>query len=118
MSFAARLVHELTHVAVPLDPDVLDDRGQPTAGTPVTTSIRGLVQPRTAREMADSRSAGSEIADHVIFLAPMTLTEADHFLYGDDRLEIVGIRRYEFGRTPHLEVDARRITGDVADVGS
>lgn len=118
MSFAARLVHELTHVAVPLDPDVLDDRGQPTAGTPVTTSIRGLVQPRTAREMADSRSAGSEIADHVIFLAPMTLSAQDHFLYGTDRLDIVGIRRFEYGRTPHLEVDAQRVTPALVEAGS
>lgn len=117
MSFAARLIHDLTHVVTP-GTGADDDYGQPGAGTPVTASVRGLVQPKSARELADTRSAGAALGDHVIFLAPMTLTEADHFLYGDDRLEIVGIRRYEFGRTPHLEVDARRITGDVADVGS
>lgn len=110
MSFAARLIHELTHVATP-PTAVDDDYGQPTPGTPVSTAIRGLVQPKSAREMADTRSAGAVIADHVVFLAPMALTEADYFVHGADRLDIVGIRRYEFGGTPHLEVDARRIAG-------
>jgi hypothetical protein len=76
------------------------------------------VQPKPAREVADTRSAGVPVADHVIFLEPMTLSEADHFLYGGDRLEIVGIRNYRFGHTPHLEVDARRIGDELDDEGS
>jgi hypothetical protein len=117
VSFAARLIHELTHVATPEGP-TRDDYGQPDAGTPVTTAVKGLVQPKSAREIADSRSSGAALGDHVVFLEPMTLSEADHFLYGTDRLEIVGIRRYEFGRTPHLEVDARRITPSPVEEGS
>jgi hypothetical protein len=111
MSFADRLIHTLTHVRVEYDDDLPDDRGQPTPLTPVETEVAGLVQPKNAREMLDFRSVGSEIADHVIFLAPMDLEASDAFTYGGDRYEITGIRRFEFGRTPHLEVDARKITG-------
>lgn len=117
MSYAARLIHTLTHVSTPLSGSD-DAYGQPAPGAPVTASVRGLVQPKSAREVADSRSAGVAVADHVIFLEPMTVSAADHFLYGDDRLEIVGIRSYAFGRTPHLEVDARRVTPGVVEVGS
>lgn len=108
MSFGSRLIHTLTHVATPPS-GIDDDYGQPIPGTPVETELRGLVQPRSVREMADTRSAGADIGDHVIFLFPMTLSPADHFLYAGARFDITGIRSYEFGRTPHLEVDAQRI---------
>lgn len=118
MSFGNRLVHELVHVATPLS-GTDDEYGQPVPGTPVQTTIRGLVQPRTVREMADSRSIGSEIADHVIFLLPMRLSSADHFVYDGDRYDIAGIRSYEFGRTPHFEVDAVRVlSSDEIEEGS
>lgn len=109
MSFAQRLIHSLTHIRVPRDDNSDDEYGQPAEGTPVETSIRGLVQPKGAREILDSRSAGTDIGDHTIFLLPMDLQASDALLYGGDRYEIVGIRSFEFGRTPHLEVDARRI---------
>lgn len=109
MSFATRLIHDLTVVRTPRDESDLDDYGQPVAEAPVETEVQGLVQPRSAREIIDSRNAGAEIGDHVIFLAPMDLHASDHILYAGDRYEIVGIRRFSFGRTPHLEVDAKRI---------
>jgi hypothetical protein len=111
MSFSARLVHSLTHVRVPRDIDDLDEYGQPTEGTAVETAVRGLVQPRNVREMQDSRSAGVDIGDHVIFLAPMDLDSSDHFIHDGTRYDIRGIRDFAFGRTPHLEVDAQRIGG-------
>lgn len=114
MSFSARLVHSLTHVRVPRDITDLDDYGQPTEGTAVETAVRGLVQPRQVREQLDSRSAGVDIGDHVIFLAPMDLRPTDHFLYDGERYDIRGIRDFAFGRSPHLEVDAQRIGGLVA----
>ena len=109
MSFGGRLIHTLTHVRTPRDMGDVDDYNQPEDGTPVETSVRGLVQPRAASEMLDYRSAGSEVADHVIFLAPMDLDPADSFLYAGERYQISGIRSFLFGRTPHLEVDARRV---------
>jgi len=114
VSFAARLIHSLTLVSAAYS-GTDDEYGQPATGTVTSTAVKGLVQPKTPREVADYRSAGVAVADHTIFLQPMALSEADHFLHGSNRLEIVGIRNYAFGRTPHLEVDARRI-GDEAVV--
>lgn len=116
MSFGSRLVHTVTHVRTPLDEGDLDDYGQPTAGAPVETEIRGLVQPRSVREIVDSRSAGAEIGDHVIFLQPMSLQPTDAFVYDGDRYEIKGIREFSFGRSPHLEVDVRRVGATTVEV--
>jgi hypothetical protein len=116
MSFAARLIHSLTIVRTVADPDNLDAYGQPISTT-VEIAVQGLVQPKTAKEMEDFRSAGTEIGDNTIFLAPRVLNSSDSILYGDGRYQIMGIRRFEFGRSPHLEVDARRI-GTLAGVGS
>lgn len=119
MSFSARLIHSLTHVRIPYDEGTLDDRGQPTPGSPVETAVRGLVQPRTVSELADFRDAGSEVAQYVIFLEPMDLDPSDSFTYSGATYQIQGIRRFEFGRTPHLEVDCRRVEAPaVVSVGS
>ena len=110
MSFASRLVHTLTHVSTPRDTGDLDDRGYPIPGTATETSIRGLVQPRTSREIAELSSAGAEVSDHVIFLPRMTVSPADYFLYDGDRYHVAGgIRDFNFGRSPHLEVDVRKV---------
>lgn len=121
MSYTTRLVHTLTHVSTPLDTDTadLDDRGYPTPLTPVQTEVRGLVQPRTARELADIQSAGAEIGDYVIFLPRMTVSPADYFVFDGDRYQVSGgIRDFNFGRSPHLEVDARKVEGSLVEVGS
>lgn len=126
MSYAARLVHTLTHVRTPLDDraSVRDEYGQPDQTTPVRTTIRGLVQPKNAREMFDARDAGTVLADHVIFVQPMELHGSDFFEYGGERYDITAIRTFAFGTSPHIEVDAKRIAstlpaGSTADeVGS
>jgi hypothetical protein len=109
MSFAALLTHSLTVVRTPRDDGDPDDYGQPTAGTPTRTDVRGLVQPKPQREMDDSRSAGTQIGDHTIFMRPMDLRASDAIEHGGERYEVVGIRYFAFGTAPHLEVDARRI---------
>jgi hypothetical protein len=106
MSFAARLVHSLTIVRTTFDFSTESEYGQPEQ-TVTTLPVAGLVQPKTAREMADSRGAGSEVADHTIFLLPQLLYGSDSILdTGGQRYQITDIRSFEFGRTPHLEVDA------------
>lgn len=110
MSYAARLVHTLTHVRVPLDDRVAsrDEYGQPTPGEPVRTTVRGLVQPRTGSEAQHSRDAGTADSDHVIFLQRMTLDGSDWFEFGGGRFDIRAVRDFAFGGSPHMEVDARR----------
>lgn len=108
-----RYVHELTIRRTMFD-DALaarDEAGQPTATTVTTTDVMGLVQPRNADELDDHRSAGSEVSDHVIFLPVDTdIIHADAVMWGARRLQVTGIRSFEFGRLRHLEVDARLVT--------
>lgn len=111
MAFADRLIHEIVVIRTDLDDEVSarDDYGQPTVIDTVRTEVRGLVQPLGAREVAATHDAGTEITDHRIFMAPMDLLASDAIEYGGRLYEIQGIRRFEFGSSPHLEVDARLV---------
>lgn len=105
-------VHDLTIVRTAFDdtPASRDEYGQPARATS-TTAVKGLVQPKNADELADSRSAGSEVSDHVVFLPLSTdLEGADALMWGTRRLNVTGIRRFEFGSLAHIEVDARLVT--------
>lgn len=118
MSFARRLIHRVTIIRVPLDDAVesRDEIGQPAEGEPVRIEhVPALVQPKTARELADYRSAGAEVGAWTIFMLPQELYASDALEREDGAtaglpFEITGIRRYEFGRSPHLEVDADLVT--------
>lgn len=118
MPFADRLIHALNVVRTEWDddPDARDDFGQPTAQEPTLTAVRGLVQPRSAKEVALMHQAGAVVSDHVIFLPVMDLIGADAIEHDPDdgrRYEITGVREFAYGRSPHLEVDARMIRGEV-----
>lgn len=122
MPYAAKLVHSLTITRTEQDDaeESRDEYGQPAEST-TTATVRGLVQPKSAREMAASHGAGSEVADHLIFLeSGVDIATSDAITYAGERYEVIGIRRFEYGRTPHLEVDARRVVPDprVVDGGS
>lgn len=114
MSFASRLIHALV-IVTPTDSGDEDEHGQPVAGDPIETAVAGLIQPRSAREVAQTSQAGPEIATHVAYLLPQELSGAAWIRFEPDdgrRYEITGIRRYEFGGSPHLEVDCRLVTSD------
>lgn len=112
----SKFIHPLVIERTEYDDTDRDDAGQPTPQTPTATEVKGLVQPRSASgtsgtEVDDYRSAGSEIADHVIFLPDGTdVRHADAILWGARRYNITGIRRFEFGTLAHLEVDALLVT--------
>lgn len=119
MSFAARLIHDLA-IVTPQDSvsgDV-DDYGQPVAGEPDVDLVSGLVQPASARrnrEVALTSQGGAAIADYVVFLERRTLSNAAYIRFhpdDGDRYEIIGVRDYNFGRSPHLEVDCRRVRSE------
>jgi hypothetical protein len=111
MSFAARLVHTITIERTTLnDTDPDDSYGQPEGATTQLTT-KGLIQPKRAEEMVDALSAGAMVADHTIFLQPQLLYGSDVILDTEgQRYRITGIRSYEMGRTPHIEVDAMAIS--------
>jgi hypothetical protein len=105
-------VHDLTIRRVAFDdsPGSRDEAGQPSRSV-TTAAVRGLVQPRQLDEIDDTRSAGSVVSDHVIFLPLGTdIAHEDAVDWGERRLEVVGVRSFEFGRLAHLEVDARMVT--------
>lgn len=122
MSFHSRLVHDLTLVKVTYS-GTDDDYGQPPA-TESSSAIKGLVQPKTGDEAPDSRSAGALVADHVVFLPLSTdIKGADHLIWHRPdrenlRLQVTNARAFEFGTTPHLEVDCRAVAGALVGAGS
>jgi len=113
MSFAARLIHNLA-IVTPTD-DVgedTDDYGQPIPGVPTIVLVRGLIQPKTTREVALISQGGPALSDHTIFLLPQALSTLAYIRYepdDGDRFQVVGVRYFNFGRSPHLEVDAKRV---------
>lgn len=131
MSFAGRLVHPLAIVAPaagdPEDAADLDEYGHAEPLSSTVTLVSGLVQPRTSREVESVSQAGPEIGDHVIFLEPRQIpanayiADADGVgvLSGGRRFDVVGVRDFAFGRTPHLEVDCRLVgRSEDPDTGS
>jgi hypothetical protein len=116
VSFAGLLTHSLEIWHPTFDEGDIDDRGQPAVDYAMAAAVAGLVQPRRIREAELLSQAGVVTADHVIFMAPVALSERDRIdrlvTGGRESYEIVGIRRYEFGSVPHLEVDAKRFTAD------
>ena len=115
----SRYVHSLVISRAVLDDTEAerDEYLQPVPSAPVLVEVRGLVQPRTAREAPDTRSAGSEVSDHVIFLPIDTdLEGADAIIHGTRRYNVTGVRRFEYGTLQHLEVDARLVTSQPVSV--
>lgn len=113
MSFTGLLVHPLAIVTptVP-DPTSVDDYGQPVPGAPTVDTVRGMVQPLSAREIQLASQGGAEVSDHVIFLLPRHLDAAAYIRDDPDvgrRFQINGVRSFEFGSVPHLEVDCRLV---------
>lgn len=113
MSFASLLVHPLAIVTpAAAAPASDDDYGQPTPGTPGVELVNGMVQPKTAREIAQVNQAGAEYSDHTIYLLPRRIDAAAYIRdepAAGRRFDIVGIRSFEFGSAPHLEVDVKLI---------
>lgn len=113
MSYASLLTHPLALVA-PTTPDVddVDEYGHPLPGTPETTLVSGLVQPRKASEASTISQAGPELSDHVIFLLPQTIPPGAYIRDEPDagrRFDIVGVRAFAYGSVPHLEVDVKMV---------
>ena len=120
MSFAARLIHTLEIWRPTFDEDDLDERGQPAVHTALLSTVAGLVQPTSVREVALISQAGAVIGDYTIHLEPTDLAESDridHVISGRGResYELTGIRRFDFGSFPHFDVDARRMSADSAE---
>lgn len=102
----------------------VDDYGQPVSEYDTAfASIRGLIQPKTAREMALVAQGGPEIGDHTIYMLRRDITTNDRILDTTPggtgaRYEILGIRDHNYGSLAHLAVDAKRVTSTDLEEGS
>jgi hypothetical protein len=115
MSFANRLIHSLLIVRHTVQTDVngdplLDENGMPLT-TDSTTAVKGLVQPKSAREVALISQGGAVVSDHTIYMLPTDITAADLITFDPDdgrAYEIRGVRDAA-GIGHHLEIDARMV---------
>lgn len=113
MSLRGLLRHQLA-IVTPGVPDMnnLDESGFPITGAPTFIVVKGLVQPRDAREVKSPLEEGVSISDFLIFLEMMELSAASYITFADDngplagaaRYQINGIMPFAYGRDPHLEV--------------
>lgn len=113
MPISDRLIHDLA-IVTPTDDvgEETDEYGQPVAGEPTTVLVSGLIQPKSTREVAQISQGGPALSDHTIFLLPQALSTLAYIRYepdDGDRYQVVGVRYFNFGRSPHLEVDAKRV---------
>ncbi len=110
-----RLIHSLAILrgTVTDDPLTNDENNQPTRSPDaVLDTVRGLVQPKSVREVAQLNQAGAVVSDHTIYLYPTDLREADRIRFDPDdgrRYEVRGVRDAA-GIGHHLEVDAEMVT--------
>ena len=125
-AFVHTLSIERPHGAdgVDVDTDVdLDEYGQPVRSFTELAEVPGLVQPKTAREIALASQAGAAIGNHTIFLARRDLTTADRIRDVTESAsgplyQVLAVRDFNFGQLAHLEVDAQRVASDAVTVGS
>jgi hypothetical protein len=88
----------------------LDDYGQPVTAETTVATVRGLVQPRSAREVALASQAGAVIGTHVGYLAPLAgLTTADWIEHGGVRFDILSMPDAA-GLGHHLELALVAVT--------
>jgi hypothetical protein len=107
MAITSRYLHELViRRAVPTGTDAY---GQPQTVATTVTTVRGLVQPRRAREVAAVSQGGAVIGDHVGYLDPLAgLTTADWIEVSGTRYDIVSIADAG-GTGHHYELGLRRV---------
>lgn len=87
----------------------LDDYRQPVTAAVTVDTVKGQIQPRTAREVALANQAGAVIGEHVGFLRPLAwLTTADWIEHDGIRYDIVSMSDAA-GLGHHLELGLRRV---------
>jgi hypothetical protein len=89
----------------------LDDYGQPVRAETTVATVRGLIQPRSALEVAQADSAGVAIGTHIAYLRPLAGLDTDCWVEPVEipfRFDVVSIADAG-GVGHHLEVGLRRV---------
>jgi head-tail adaptor len=122
VSFASLLRHSLVierfypgvvaaTSTVPEHP-VLDDYGQPVYAWATFLTVAGLIQPRSATEVAVQSQGGATMTDAVAYVEPCAVLARDRIRLASDTsgpwYEITGVRDAA-GHGHHLELDCRLV---------
>jgi len=88
----------------------LDEYGQPVTAETTFATVKGLIQPRSAREVALVSQGGAVIGSHVGYTALLAgLTTADWIEHGGVRFDILSIPDAA-GLGHHLELALQAVT--------
>lgn len=108
MSIQSRYRHTL--VVKALVPGSVDDWNHPATTTTTLATVKGLIQPRRAREAALASQAGVVLGDHVGYLDPLAALTTHHWIEKDGvRYDIEGINDAG-GVGHHYELDLKRVS--------
>jgi hypothetical protein len=90
----------------------VDDYNNPTRTWSTLSTVKGLIQPKTAREVAQFNQAGAVVSTFTIYLRPTEIQPADRVRTDDAPVagtyEIDGVRN-EAGLNHHLKADCRMV---------
>jgi hypothetical protein len=87
----------------------VDEYGQPVVGETTVATIRGLIQPRSAKEVQFSTGAGPVIGNHVLYCGLVAGLTTDCWIdFGTRKFEVLSIADAA-GLGHHLEVALQEI---------
>lgn len=108
--FDSQLIHSL--VIERATDGAVDEYNQPSRTWSTVAEVPGLVQPKTARELAQLNNAGAVVSTYSIYARPTDVQPSDRIRILSGSMaglyEIDGIRN-EAGRDHHLKLDARTV---------
>jgi len=108
MSFDDRLLHTLV-VKRMVATAAVDDYGQTIPREMTVATVRGLIQPRSARELALTSQAGAVIGEHVGYLRPLAGLGTDCWIeMGGVRFDILSMPDAA-GQGHHLELALKAV---------
>lgn len=82
-------------------------------------TVQGLIQPKTAQEIALVSQAGTDVGSHTIYTLRGDITTRDRIRDAAGAVyEIVGIRDHNFGALAHFAIDAKRFDAPAVVIGS
>lgn len=109
MSIESRFLHTLAVKAL-VPTGALDEWGSPVTAEATVATVPGLVQPRSAREVAALSQAGPVVSDHVAYLSPLaSLTTGCWIEVDGHRYDVLSVADAA-GLGHHLEAALRRVS--------
>ncbi len=85
-----------------------DEYGNPTQTWATLATVKGLVQPKSARDIAQLSQGGPVVSDLTAYLYPTDLKESDRIVSDGLTYQVDGVRNAG-GVDHHLEVDCHLV---------